>query len=114
MKWTTPEPYSCQHILEMLQNRGVNLADSGIDVSNPNLNITDLRVTRNTGIGMEWEARINSRIGASASVGESRFQDLRSRSFQAGNSTNPAAEDNRIRDLNMRRVSPLPQGTETL
>jgi ferric enterobactin receptor len=88
--------------LETLQNRGVNLAERGIDLSNPNLNITDLRVTRNTGIGMEWAARINSRISTNLSMGESRFQDLRNRSFQAGNNTNPASEDNRIRDLNLR------------
>jgi hypothetical protein len=47
--------------LETLQNRGVNLAERGIDVSNPNLHITDLRVTHRH--GMEWTARINSRIG---------------------------------------------------
>jgi ferric enterobactin receptor len=88
--------------LETLQSRGVNLAERGIDISNPNLNITDLRATRNTGVGMEWSARINSRIGASVSIGESRFQDVRNRSFRAGNNTNPAAEDNRMRDLNLR------------
>jgi ferric enterobactin receptor len=88
--------------LETLQNRGVNLAERGIDLANPNLNITDLRVTRNTGIGAEWEARINSRIATNVSISESRFQDLRNRSFQAGNTANPAAEDNWIRDLNLR------------
>jgi hypothetical protein len=88
--------------LEMLQNRGVNLAERGIDTSNPNLNISDLRATSSTGAGLEWETRINSRMAAYVSAGESRFQDLRSRSFQAGNNTNPAAEDNQIRDLNVR------------
>lgn len=86
--------------LTQLQSRGINLADRGFDLSNPNLNITDLRVTRDMGVSAEWEKHIAAWIGANVSVGESRFQDLRDRSFQAGNSTNPAAEDNRIRDLN--------------
>lgn len=88
--------------LTQLQNRGINLADRGFDLSNPNLTIKDLRVTRDMGTSAEWEAHISSRIGVNVSAGESRFQDLRDRSFQAGNNTNPAAEDNRIRDLNAR------------
>ena len=88
--------------LETLRDRGVDLAARGIDISNPNLTISDLRTTRNTGMSAEWEARVNSRIGTSVSVGESRFQDFRNRSFQAGNNSNPAAEDNRIRELNLR------------
>ena len=88
--------------LETLQSRGINLADRGFDLSNPNLNITDVRANRNTGVGIEWNARINSQIGTSVSIGGSRFQDLRNRSFQAGNNTNPAAEDNRMQDVNLR------------
>jgi ferric enterobactin receptor len=88
--------------LQTLKDRGVDLAGRGIDVSNPNLSITDLREKRDTGVGMEWAARVNSRVGASVSAGGSLFEDRRDRSFQAGNNTNPAAEDNRMRDLNLR------------
>jgi len=88
--------------LQRLQDRGVDLAARGIDLSNPNLSITDLRQKRDTGASVEWASRINSSIRANLSAGGSLYEDLRSRSFQAGNSTNPAAEDNRMRDLNLR------------
>ena len=88
--------------LQRLKDRGVDLAARGIDTSNPNLSITDLREKRDTGVGVEWAARVNSRVAASVSAGGSLFEDLRDRSFQAGNSTNPAAEDNRMQDLNLR------------
>jgi hypothetical protein len=76
--------------LTQLQNRGINLADRGFDLSNPNLNITDLRVTRDMGTSVEWEKRFSSRIGANISAGESRFQDLRERSSALPHNANTA------------------------
>jgi hypothetical protein len=97
--------------LETLQSRGVNLAERGIDLSNPNLNITDLRVTRNTGISTEWEARINSRIVTNVSISESRSRICAS-ILSGWQHRQSVAEDNRS-DLNLRANVSVAAGDKT-
>jgi len=88
--------------LDFIKSRGIDLAARGIDVNNPNVDIKDLRTSGNTGAGLEWAGKWNDRISSNASLGYSRFKDIRNRSFQAGNANNPAAEENRLEDLTLK------------
>ena len=57
MRWITHRTLQLPaQFLQMLKDRGVDLAARGIDISNPNLNITDLRVTARHG-NWQWNGR---------------------------------------------------------
>ena len=70
--------------------------ERGLDI-NSTLDITDVRDSGNTGVGLIWSRQWSSSVLSEVSLGYSRFQDVRDRARQIGSNANPSAESNRCR-----------------
>ena len=96
-------------ILDRLEERGIDPSALGLDL-NSNFDITDVRDSGNTGVGVMWSRQWNSRVHSDISLGYSRFNDVRERSARVGASNNPSAEDNSVKDLTFKASVPITLG----
>ena len=96
-------------LFERLLARGIDPAERGLDPDST-LDITDVRDSGNTGVGLVWSRQWNSSVLSEVSLGYSRFQDVRDRARQIGSNANPSAESNRVDDLTFRATVPITLG----
>ena len=96
-------------LLDRLAERGIDPAALGLDV-NSSLDITDVRDSGNTGVGLVWSRQWHDRVQSDVSLGYSRFSDLRDRSTQVGGNGNPSAEDNHVEDITFKAAVPITLG----
>ena len=96
-------------LFERLLARGIDPAARGLDL-NSTLDITDVRDSGNTGVGLVWSRQWNSSVLSEISLGYSRFQDVRDRARQIGSNANPAAESNLVDDITFRATVPITLG----
>ena len=96
-------------LFERLLARGIDPAERGLDI-NSTLDITDVRDSGNTGVGLIWSRQWSSSVLSEVSLGYSRFQDVRDRARQIGSNANPSAESNRVDDLTFRATVPITLG----
>ena len=96
-------------IFDRLQARGIDPAALGLDL-NSSFDITDVRDSGNTGVGLVWSRQWNSRVHSDISLGYSRYDDVRERSARVGSNNNPSAEDNRVEDLTFKASIPITLG----
>lgn len=96
-------------LFERLLARGIDPAERGLDL-NSTLDITDVRDSGNTGVGLVWSRQWNSSVLSEVSLGYSRFQDVRDRARQIGSNANPSAESNLVDDLTFRATVPITLG----
>ena len=96
-------------LLERLQERGIDLAARGLDL-NSSFDISDVRDSGNTGVGLMWSRQWNDSIQSQVSLGYSRYSDIRDRATQVGTNPNPSAEDNYVEDLTFKATVPISLG----
>ena len=96
-------------IFDRLEARGIDPSALGLDL-NSNFDITDVRDSGNTGVGVMWSRQWNGRVHSDISLGYSRFNDVRERSARVGASNNPSAEDNSVEDLTFKASVPITLG----
>ena len=96
-------------LFERLLARGIDPAERGLDLDST-LDITDVRDSGNTGVGLVWSREWNSSVLSEVSLGYSRFQDVRDRARQVGSNANPSAESNQVDDLTFRATVPITLG----
>ena len=96
-------------LFERLLARGIDPAERGLDLDST-LDITDVRDSGNTGIGLVWSREWSSSVLSEVSLGYSRFQDVRDRARQVGSNANPSAESNQVDDLTFRATVPITLG----
>ena len=96
-------------LFERLLARGIDPAARGLDPGST-LDISDVRDSGNTGVGLVWSRQWNSSVLSEVSLGYSRFQDVRDRARQIGSNANPSAESNRVDDLTFRASVPITLG----
>ena len=96
-------------LFERLLARGIDPAERGLDL-NSTLDITDVRDSGNTGVGLVWSRQWNSSVLSEVSLGYSRFQDVRDRARQIGSNANPSAESNLVDDLTFKATVPITLG----
>lgn len=96
-------------LFERLLARGIDPAERGLDL-NSTLDITDVRDSGNTGVGLVWSRQWNASVLSEVSLGYSRFQDVRDRARQFGSNANPSAESNLVDDLTFRATVPITLG----
>ena len=96
-------------LLDRLAERGIDPAALGLDL-NSSLDITDVRDSGNTGIGLLWSRQWHARVQSEVSLGYSRFTDIRDRSTQVGSNSNPSAEDNHVEDITFKAAVPITLG----
>ena len=96
-------------LFERLLARGIDPAERGLDI-NSSLDISDVRDSGNTGVGLVWSRQWNSSVLSEVSLGYSRFQDVRDRARQIGSNANPSAESNLVDDLTFRATVPITLG----
>lgn len=96
-------------LFERLLARGIDPAERGLDISST-LDITDVRDSGNTGVGLIWSRQWSDSVLSEVSLGYSRFQDIRDRARQIGSNANPSAESNQVDDLTFRATVPITLG----
>ena len=96
-------------LFERLLARGIDPAERGLDL-NSTLDITDVRDSGNSGVGLVWSRQWNSSVLSEVSLGYSRFQDVRDRARQIGSNANPSAESNLVDDLTFKATVPITLG----
>ena len=96
-------------LFERLLARGIDPAERGLDPDST-LDITDVRDSGNTGVGLVWSRQWNDSVLSEVSLGYSRFEDIRDRARQIGSNANPSAESNRVDDLTFRATVPVTLG----
>jgi len=96
-------------LFERLLARGIDPAERGLDPDST-LDITDVRDSGNTGVGLVWSRQWNSSVLSEVSLGYSRFQDVRDRARQIGSNANPSAESNLVDDLTFKATVPITLG----
>lgn len=99
-----------QGLFDRLAARGIDAASLGFDLSNPTLNISDVRDSGNTGVGLVWSRQWNTRLQSDVSLGYSRFRDVRDRSSQIGGNATPSNEENHVEDLTFKASLPVTLG----
>ena len=87
-------------LFERLLARGIDPAERGLDPDST-LDITDVRDSGNTGVGLVWSRQWNESVLSEVSLGYSHFEDVRDRARQIGSNANPSAESNRVDDLTL-------------
>ena len=96
-------------LLDRLRERGLDPAALGIDL-NSSLDISDVRNSGNTGVGLMWSRQWHTRVQSQVSLGYSRFTDIRDRSTQVGSTGNPSAEENHVEDVTFKATAPITLG----
>ena len=96
-------------LLDRLAERGIDPAALGLDL-NSSLDITDVRDSGNTGVGLLWSRQWHPRVQSEVSLGYSRFTDVRDRSTQVGANGSPLAEDNHVEDITFKAAVPITLG----
>ena len=96
-------------LFDRLRERGIDPAARGLDPSGT-LDISDVRDSGNTGVGLVWSRQWNASVLSEVSLGYSRFQDVRDRARQIGSNANPSAESNQVDDLTFRATVPITLG----
>ena len=96
-------------LFERLLARGIDPVERGLDPGST-LDISDVRDSGNTGVGLVWSRQWNSSVLSEVSLGYSRFQDVRDRARQIGSNANPSAESNLVDDLTLRATVPITLG----
>ena len=96
-------------LLDRLIARGIDPAARGLDPTST-FDITDVRDSGNTGVGLVWSRQWNTRVQSEVSLGYSRFGDVRDRSTQVGSNDNPTAADNHVEDLTFKAAVPISLG----
>ena len=96
-------------LFDRLLARGIDPTERGLDL-NSTLDITDVRDSGNTGVGLVWSRQWNSSVLSEVSLGYSRFQDVRDRARQIGSNANPSAESNLVDDVTFRATVPITLG----
>ena len=96
-------------LFDRLLARGIDPAERGLDL-NSTLDITDVRDSGTTGVGLVWSRQWSSSVLSEVSLGYSRFQDVRDRARQIGSNANPSAESNLVDDVTFRATVPITLG----
>ena len=96
-------------LFDRLLARGIDPAERGLDLDST-LDITDVRDSGNTGVGLVWSRQWSSSVLSEVSLGYSRFQDVRDRARQIGSNANPSAESNLVDDVTFRATVPITLG----
>ena len=96
-------------LFERLRERGIDPAERGLD-PNGTLDISDVRDSGNTGVGLIWSRQWNPSVLSEVSLGYSRFEDVRDGSRQLGSNDNPSTEGNQVEDLTFRATVPITLG----
>ena len=96
-------------LFDRLLARGIDPAERGLDLDST-LDITDVRDSGNTGVGLVWSRQWNPNVLSEVSLGYSRFQDVRDRARQIGSNANPSAESNLVDDVTFRATVPITLG----
>ena len=96
-------------LFERLRERGIDPAERGLD-PNGTLDISDVRDSGNTGVGLVWSREWRPGVLSEVSLGYSLFEDVRDGSRQIGSNDNPSAEGNQVEDLTFRATVPITIG----
>ena len=96
-------------LFERLRERGIDPAERGLDL-NGTVDISDVRDSGNTGVGLVWSRQWNRSVLSEVSLGYSRFEDVRDRARQIGSNANPSAESNLVDDVTFRATVPITLG----
>ena len=96
-------------LFERLLARGIDPAERGLDPDSA-LDISDVRDSGNTGVGLVWSREWRSNLLSEVSLGYSRFEDVRDRSRQVGSNATPSAEGNQVDDVTFRAAVPITLG----
>ena len=96
-------------LLDRLRARGIDPAERGLDL-NSSFDISDVRDSGNTGVGLMWSRQWSTRVQSEVSLGYSRFNDIRDRTSRVGSNGNPSAENNHVEDLTFRATVPVTLG----
>ena len=71
--------------------RSVRFVEVDVNRLNSSFDITDVRDSGNSGVGLMWSRGWSSRIHSDISLGYSRYDDVRERSARVGSNNNPSA-----------------------
>ena len=96
-------------LFERLRERGIDPAERGLD-PNAALDISDVRDSGNTGVGLVWSRQWSPNVLSEVSLGYSRYEDVRDRSRQIGSNSTPSAESNQVDDVTFRATVPITVG----
>ena len=96
-------------LFERLLARGIDPAERGLDPDSA-LDISDVRDSGNTGVGLVWSREWRPNVFSDVSLGYSRFEDVRDRSRQVGSNATPSAEGNQVDDVTFRAKVPITLG----
>ena len=96
-------------LFERLLARGIDPAERGLDPDSA-LDISDVRDSGNTGVGLVWSREWRPNLLSEVSLGYSRFEDVRDRSRQIGSNATPSAEGNLVDDFTFRAAVPITLG----